>query len=439
MPHSLSIAKLCRPLMKTYCAFFFLALSFFFANSQSAPIGNDSTKVENNTLKREEFLKQLGNGYFPTKIFNLDLRYLIKYNQYEGVRTGLGGITNTGFSDKYRINGYVVYGFRDHRFKYSFGGGFRVGPKTDTWINFSYTDDLQETGNSTFLTDKRFFTFFEPRLLNISLFHKHITKAIDIEHKISTNLLAETQLATSKIDPTYDYIFVVNGINYHQFDISTLKLSLQWNPFNQYEMVDEVPIEASENYPQFTLQFTKSFKEVIDGDFGFFKTDFRTFYKLNYNDEVSTEMTLTSGIAFGKTPLTHLYHAYPNNITKETVLQRFSVAGFNSFETMYFNEFFSDRFAAVQIKHYVKPFTITQRYRPQLVLISRFALGDMNHMERHQNISFGTLDKGYSEAGFEINKLLFGFGVSFAYRYGAYHLPRIDDNIAFKFTFNITL
>ena len=425
--------------MKKYCVILLSIFCFSVARSQSLSASKDQATVENDTLKKTEFLRQLGNGYFPTKFFNLDLRYLVKFNQYEGFRTGLGGITNGNFSEKYRINGYVVYGFRDHRFKYSIGGGFRVARKTETWVDLSYTDDLQETGSSTFLTDGRSFSFFEPRLLNISLFHKHTTKAIGIEHKIAPNLFSEMQFALSKIDPTYDYTFSVDGKNYHQFDLSLLKLSLQWNPFNTYETVDEKPVEISKGYPQFTLQLTKSFKDVANGDFNFFKTDFRTIYKLYYNSDVFTEATLVSGIALGKTPLTHLYHAYPNNITKETILQRFSVAGINSFETMYFNEFFSDRFAILQIKHYVKPFKITERYRPQLVLISRFALGDMHNIERHQNISFGTLNKGYSEAGFEINKLFFGFGLSFAYRYGAYHLPRTEDNIAFKFTFNVTL
>ena len=425
--------------MKKYCVILLSIFCFSVAWSQSLSASKDQATVENDTLKKTEFLRQLGNGYFPTKFFNLDLRYLVKFNQYEGFRTGLGGITSGNFSEKYRINGYVVYGFRDHRFKYSIGGGFRVARKTETWVDLSYTDDLQETGSSTFLTDGRSFSFFEPRLLNISLFHKHTTKAIGIEHKIAPNLFSEMQFALSKIDPTYDYTFSVDGKNYHQFDLSLLKLSLQWNPFNTYETVDEKPVEISKGYPQFTLQLTKSFKDVANGDFNFFKTDFRTIYKLYYNSDVFTEATLVSGIALGKTPLTHLYHAYPNNITKETILQRFSVAGINSFETMYFNEFFSDRFAILQIKHYVKPFKITERYRPQLVLISRFALGDMHNIERHQNISFGTLNKGYSEAGFEINKLFFGFGLSFAYRYGAYHLPRTEDNIAFKFTFNVTL
>ena len=425
--------------MKAYHAFFFLLLSSV-AQSQSSPISNAPAQVKNDTLKKAEFLKQLGNGYFPTKYFNFDLRYLIKYNQYEAFRTGLGGTTNEGFSEKYRIKGYVVYGFRDHRFKYSFGGGIRVSAKDQTWVDITYTDDLQETGSSVFLTDGRYFTFFEPRLLNIDLFYKHTTQAISIEDKISPNLFSKLEFATSKIDPTYNYVFAINGRSYEQYDISSAKLSFQWNPFNEYDVInDKKTVQVSVGYPEFSLQLTKSFKEVIGGDFGFFKTDFRTFYKVNYNADVSTEATLTSGIALGKTPLTHLYHAYPNNINKATILQRFSVAGLNSFETMYFNEFFSDRFATLQLKHFVKPFKITERYQPQLVLISRFAIGNMNHLERHQDISFGTLEKGYSEAGLEINKLLFGFGLSFAYRYGAYHLPNFDDNIAFKFTFNIKL
>jgi hypothetical protein len=78
------------------------------------------------------------------------------------------------------MNGYVVYGFKDHNFKFRIGGGFRISKENETWINMSYTDDLTETGSSTYLTDKRFFSFFEPRLLYINLFHHHITKAVSL-------------------------------------------------------------------------------------------------------------------------------------------------------------------------------------------------------------------------------------------------------------------
>lgn len=400
----------------------------------------DTTEAKQDSIKKRTLVKQIGNGFFPTKFWNFDLRYLVKYNQYEGLRTGLGGITNNDFSEKYRINSYLVYGFKDDKFKYKIGGGFRVAPKTDTWINLSYTDDLQETGSTVFLTDKRFFQFFEPRLLNIDLFHKHITKAINIEHKLASNLLSETEFAVSNVSTTYAYSYNLNNTPYSEFEYSTAKLALQWSPFSQFEVSksDEIK-EVKNGYPKFTFQYTKNFKGVFNSDFNFSKIDFRTIQKFTYSKESFSLITLTSGFANGDTPLTHLYHSYPNNITKETILQRFSVAGINSFETMYFNEFFSDRYATFQFKHYFKPFNISNRFKPQLVLITRAALGDMKNIQRHQGISFSTLDKGYTESGFELNKLLFGFGLSCAYRYGAYHLPLTEDNFAVKFTFNITL
>ena len=399
----------------------------------------DSTKFSRDSIKKAEFLKNVGNGFFPFNYFNADLRYLIKFNQFEGFRTGLGGITNDRFSKRYRINSYVVYGFKDKRYKYRIGGGFRVNEASNTWINLSYTDDLQETGSSTFLTDKRFFTFFEPRLLNIDLFHRHITKSIALEHKISNHLLSETQLATSKVNPTYNYNFVLGNRAFNTFNLSIAKLSLQWSPFSTFKFEGNTFKETKNGYPKFTLQLTKGFKSVFGSDFNFSKLDFRTVQQFNHKNESITNITLVAGIVGGETPLTHLYHAYPNNITKETILQRFSVAGLNSFETMYFNEFFSDKFSKLQLKHFFRPFKISEWFKPQLVLISRYAVGDMNSISRHQGIQFSTLKHLYSESGFEINRLLFGFGLSFAYRYGGYHLPNLEDNIAFKFTFNLSL
>ncbi len=399
----------------------------------------DSTRKAQDSIKKTEFLRQLGNGFFPFNYFDADLRYLIKFNQYEGLRTGLGGATNKRFSEHYRLNGYIVYGFTDKRIKYSVGGGFRVNKVHNTWLNLAYTDDLMETGSSTFLTDKRFFTFFEPRLLNIDLFHRHITKSIALEHKFSNHLLSETQLAISDINPTYNYNFILDDKSYNNFDLSTARISLQWSPFSNYSIKEDNVVETKDGYPKFTLQFTQSFKSILGSDFNFSKLDFRTIQQFNHKNDSKTNITLVAGIAGGEAPLTHLYHAYPNNINKETILQRFSVAGLNSFETMYFNEFFSDKFSTLQLKHFFRPFKVSERFKPQLVLITRYAVGNMNSIDRHEGIGFDTLDKLYSESGFEINKLLFGFGLSFAYRYGAYHLPELEDNIAFKFTFNISL
>jgi hypothetical protein len=416
-----------------------LVFCFSFGLVQAQNSAFQFFEVEQDSIKKNFFLKQLGNGYFPTKYFDFDLRYLVKYNQYEGLRTGLGGVTNKNLSEKFKINGYTVYGFRDDAYKYSVGGSIRLSQSTNTWLNLSYTDDLQETGSSKFLTDTRFFQFFEPRLLNIDLFHRHITQAISINHQLHPKLSTVAQFSVSNVEPTYNYLFNLNNTLYDKFQFSTATLSAQWSPFSQFRIVDNLYENIKEGYPKFTLQYTRSVKNVLKGDFNFSKLDFKTIHRHLHKNKNVSEITLVSGMARGDVPLTHLYHAYPNNITKETILQRFSVAGITSFETMYFNEFFSDKFTTLQFKHFLRPFNISQRYKPQLVLISRFAIGDMNNPERHENVTFGSLRKGYTESGFEINKLLFGFGLSFTYRYGGYHLPNFEDNIAFKFTFNLTL
>lgn len=423
-------------MLRCYTLLIFTLLS---AIGQSQSFAIEDIEPKQDSIKKNRLLTSLGNGYFPSKYFNADLRYLIKFNQYEGLRTGLGGITNDTFSKRYQLNGYVVYGFKDHRFKYSIGGGFRLSEETNTWVNLSYTDDLQETGSTSFLTDGRFFQFFEPRLLNIDLFHRHVTQALSVEHEITPKLITKTEFAISNINPTYSYGYQVNNTVLNHFHLSILKAAVQWSPFSKFSLSEDGAEETQSGYPKFTLQYTKSFNNVLKSNLSFSKVDFKTLYKIGDEKASFSEITLVSGIAKGDTPITHMYHAYPNNITKETIMQRFSVAGLISFETMYFNEFFSDKFATFQFKHYLKPFLVSSRFKPQMVLITRYAIGDMEQPERHENITFGSLKKGYTESGFELNKLLFGFGLSFTYRYGAYHLPNFEDNIAFKFTFNVTL
>ena len=186
-------------------------------------------------------------------------------------------------------------------------------------------------------------------------------------------------------------------------------------------------------------RYTQSYKGVLNSNFSYSKIGLKATYVLQRINQSKTSFLIEADWAIGDVPLTHLFHAYPNAPTKETVLQRFSVAGRRTFETMYFGEFFSDKLATLQITHSIQPIMIAHWLKPELVFISRYAIGDVDNVENHQGVTFSSLHKGYQEAGLEINKLFAGFGLSFAYRYGAYHLPKFDDNIAFKFTFYLKL
>lgn len=391
--------------------------------------------VEENIYLARKLLK----GYYPTKYVDLDLRYLIKYNNYEAFRLGLGGVTNANFSTKYRLNAYGVYGTRDQDFKFGVGAAARLDKRTQTWFGLSYTDDLVETGSSQFITDRRAFSLFEPRLFNIDLFYETRRLAGNIEHQITAKTYANLMLSKSNIESTYDYGFVNDGDIFNSYEITELTFAVQWNPFSEYMQTRHGRNEIKRGFPQFAFQATQSFDGFLGGNFNYTKLDFRMFYEIAPIDKAVTSFLLKGGFGFGDIPISHLYHASPNNPNKDTLLQRFSIAGRNSFETMYFNEFFSDKYAMFQVKHRFKPLKITRRFRPELTLISRFAIGDATDIDRHLGQEFNSLKHGFSESGFELNKIFAGFGLSFMYRYGAYNLPKFEDNLSFKFTYYFSL
>ena len=378
-------------------------------------------------------------GYYPIGFFDFDLTYPIKYNQFEGVRIGVGGVTNEKLSDHFRMEGYVVYGFRDRSFKYGLGAGYLLNKNNETWLNINYTDDLRELASLFYLTDKRVYSLFEPRLVNINAYYRHRTWSSSLQYRIFPQLLTETQLSVSDIKQTGGYQFIQDDTAFSRYRMAESTIALLWSPNSSYLKSPRGFKEIREEYPKITAQYTKGWKGVIDSDFEYSKFGMKTEYIINRIDQSSTSFLLEGSIALGDIPLTHLFHAYPNAPTKETILQRFSVAGRRSFETMYYSEFFSDRLATLQIKHQFRPLNIWQTFRPEFILITRYALGDIDNPENHIGVSTNSLRHLYQESGFEINKLFAGFGLSFAYRYGAYHLPEIGDNLAFKFTFYLKL
>ncbi|PKP26982.1 MAG: hypothetical protein CVU03_00065 [Bacteroidetes bacterium HGW-Bacteroidetes-2] len=399
---------------------------------------DSSIKYKNIETKIKK-ISDFNKGYYPIGFFDLDLKFLVKFNNYEGLRSGLGGVTNEKLSENFNVGGYLVRGFKDEAFKYQIAANFLVEKATNTILGIAYTKDVEEIGSNTPLLESRTFTLFEPRLLNITQFYKHKTWQTTLQHSISPNLNGILQLSKSTILQTIPYTFFNNDTSFTKYALSEAKIGVLWAPFGKYMQTPLGINEYEIGYPRISTQITQSFKDVLKSDFYFTKIDVKVDHLINHINEQVTEIVLEGNLGLGDIPLTHAYHAYPNSPNKETILDRFSVAGIRSFETMYFGEFFSTKLASVHIKHRFKPFIISSRFKPEFVLISRHAIGDFTHQQNHQNITFNTLEKGYSESGFEINKIIFGFGFSFAYRYGAYHLPTFEDNISAKFTFNFKL
>jgi len=398
----------------------------------------DSLIKAGDVERKIEIKKAMAVGFYPLGFWDLNLSKIFKFNNYEGIRLGFGGRTNDRVSDKFSINAYTTYGFKDEVFKYGIGTQIYLNKQHGTNLNFNFSRDIKEVGTFNYLKGQNTFSILEPRFVNINFFYNYRRYGAGLEHRITPNLDTELKLTREDIWQINPYTYLQNSREFRDYDLTTATFSFLWQPFSRFLSTPEENIVLEKNFPQFTGQVEQAFA-VFGGDFNFTRLGLKAEHEIKRLDNSRTEFILEGNYAFGEIPLTHTFHSYPNNPNRENIFQRFSVAGRNSFETMYFNEFYSTRQAMLHLRHQLRPFRISDNFQPELVLISRHAIGDFENPERHENVSFDTLEKGYSEAGIELNKLFGGLGLSTAYRYGAYHLPGFKENFSFKFTLQLQL
>lgn len=396
--------------------------------------------VEKRGVENKLFIgRKIINGFLPLAFFDIDLRHLISFNNYEGFRLGFGGQTNTKFSKQYKIYGYSAYGTKDGNFKYQLGNSIRLNQNSDSWFGITYTDDVREIASTNFTIDKRTFKIYDPRPINISTFYNYVSWKAQFDTKIIPGTESTWQISHESVRPLFDYYFNHNDKIFRNFSLALAVISLQWNPLSDYMQTPNGRIEVVKRFPKFTMQLTKAFPNILGNELEFGKIELRTDYEKKFINRQKINFLTEAGYAYGQVPITHAYNTSPNNLNKDKIIGRVTFAGKDSFETMFFNEFFSDRFVFSQFKYSLDRWNISKQIKPTPVFVTRMVWGDMENKSRHNGLVFKTLDHGFYESGVEFNGIFKGLGLSAFYRHGANHLPTFEDNTAVKlsFVFNI--
>jgi hypothetical protein len=146
---------------------------------------------------------------------------------------------------------------------------------------------------------------------------------------------------------------------------------------------------------------------------------------------------IQGGFIGGDVPLCNLYNA-PASYRPMTILPA------NSYTTMRMNEFFCDRYAALFFIHNFGRLLMNKKhFRPDILIAHNMMFGDMTNVERHTGQEFKIPSLGYHETGiilnnlFRVNYLGLGFGTYL--RHGAYALPELKNNLAYRFSFTFVL
>lgn len=385
------------------------------------------------------FGRKIINGYAPVGFYDIGLKSILSFNNFEGFRIGIGGKTNERISKRFRLKNYIAYGTKDGKLKYNADFALRISDYTHTWIGIFYTDDVSEIANHRFLTKKENFKLYDPRPINVSTFYNHKSHGLYVTSKVIPYSDAQLQLHKNQIHPLFNYAFSHKGNPLTQYDLTSATASLSWHPYSTFMLTPDGTIEIDKGFPKINLQISQTIPKFAGNDLVFFKGDLMAEFEKKHLNGNKTSLVIQAGTSVGDIPLTHLYNTSPNNLDRGQLFKRITFSGKNSFETMYFNEFFSSTYSMFHLKYGFKRITILPKFKPNVVLVSRGAWGTMSDIELHQGISFKTLEHGYLESGVELNQLFMGFGLAGFYRYGPNQLPQFKDNIAVKISFQLDL
>ncbi len=400
-------------------------------------------EAENFDLKLK-VLEVIASGYIPYKFLNFDYTKILGFNSFEGLVPELNVITNDKVSKHFAVGGYLGYGFNDKHINY--GGIFELKSNLDNELKLQvqYKNDVQETSGFSFIDDKS--------LSTSALYRNIYIESMDFtdEYRASlsfrtlqylklnffySNIIKETNPAYYFGDKTQtDNLNITYGNNEYLFSEVGLNLRYAFN--EKFIKTPSGKFSMGTNFPVFWGNIVVG-TDILGGNFSYTKLETKISKQFKSRITGKTDVSLVAGLVTGDIPYCNLYNGHGS-------YKLFSIESDNSFGTMRMNEFLSDKFVSLFLKHSFGPIFYSNKYsKPELVLVSNIGFGTLENKASHNNIEFRTMEKGYFESGFLFNNILrqsiFGYGVGIYYRYGEYNLAKQIDNLSIKMSFNVNL
>lgn len=288
------------------------------------------------------------SGYLETKYFAFGpYSRIYSFNKIEGNRVQIGGRTTPGVSKKFRLSGFLAYGFKDKEFK---GGGsleWMLSRQPTMKLTFSGKKDMMQLGKGNA-------AFNETSLLTSILTKRGSEKrspvneyAARFDWEIKPWLNTSTALEFRRI---YSNVFVpmrrvvsekdtafVNSVGANDMHITAR--------FSKDETVTRGIFEKSylhSDYPVVTIDLLGSLKGIGKNEYSYFRSEVSMDYKLKLPPVGASRIKLTAGKIIGTVPYPML-KLHEGNGTY--ILDQ------SSFSCMEFYEFASDTWMSLLWEH----------------------------------------------------------------------------------------
>lgn len=337
----------------------------------------------------------IGSGYYNHGDFDFGpIPSIVGYNEVEGLRFRAGARTYFSPDDMWRFEGFLAYGFKDHRFKYGLSGKWLLEPRSRLKIMGGYRQDVEQLGASLTTTSD----VLGRSQASSSIFMVGSNKSL------TTIKLANVGL---EISPVENFKIWVDG-SFRKLESATPDFSLDYyiddehtetsSKLNQVELsttieftpnrkttnygVDRIIINKG-RYSQISLTYTKGIKGPFNSDFNYDKLQFYYRQPLHLGSFGLLTPMIEVGKNFGEVPL-GLLSVIPGN---QSV---FSV--YESFPLLDYYEFVTDTYATWHLEHdfggrlfsYVP---ILRKFQLREIVGIRGAYGKLSDKNRDLNAS----------------------------------------------------
>lgn len=363
------------------------------------------------------------SGYYTMGNFDVGpFHKFFSSNAVEGPRFRFGGRTSSQFSRWHELNGYVAYGTRDEKWKYSVGFRAFLSKKPRQLIGMNYKSDMEILGQSQngFTNDNLFATF----LRRVS--PRSLTRVDQTQVWYEREWF---QGFSNKISFVSRTLVPVGGINYYYLDArgdsaikpylrtSELRLTTRFAYDEKFIDGDFSRTSLGTKYPVLQLTYTQSLKNIYEGMYDYRKLVLNISDRMRWGSLLGyTDYVIEGGQIFGEVPFP-LLELHGGNQT--------FVYDYMAYNMMNYYEFASDKYASFWMFHHFEglffnKIPLLRRLKWREVATYKILIGSVNKENRDMLLFPSTLralDKGpYQEVSVGVENIFKFFRVDAIWR-----------------------
>lgn len=372
----------------------------------------------------------LTSGYLKWGLFELGPTFkTISSNTTEGMRFRLGGRTSNAFSTRLMLKGYVAYGLKDQQLKGSAGFLYMFNKNPYRKLDFDYTYDLEQLGQSNMLLSND--NFLSSILRRSPNDRQSLVEAYNFsyEHEWFSGFSSTVSFNHRKMYPVGNLNFEVwDGSAYNIIEsIKTTELgfALRFAYQEKYLMGEFDRINLGTKYPVIQLKATYGLPHFFEYNQEYFQLNFQLKHWFNVFGIGWSKYIVDAGKVWGTVPYPLLAIA-PGN-------QTFMYDEY-AYNLMNYYEFINDEYVSVFYTHhfdglFFNHVPLLRKLKWREVVTARGIMGRLNEKNAEYSVfpSYSySLSKPYYEVGVGVENIVKILRVDFVWRLNHLSNPNVQ-------------